>query len=106
MEDFSVETKQELVGTFPKYVTNEGRFKIPEFQLIHRSIVGKGSHGTSKIKAFEVQIERQHSKVFKHLMELAFAKTSLEEMLFIPFSLKQGLSRDDYCTIIQQQNLP
>jgi hypothetical protein len=104
MDDFLDETKQELVDTFPEYVTDENKFEIPEFQLIHRSIVGKGSHGKSKTKAFKVPIERQHSKVFKHVMELAFAKTSMDEMLFIPFSLKQELSCNEYCTIIQQKS--
>jgi hypothetical protein len=78
MDDFSDETKQELVDTFPEYVTDKNKFKIPEFQLIHHSIVGKGSHGKSETKAFRVQIERQHSKVFKHVMELAFAKTPVK----------------------------
>jgi hypothetical protein len=104
MDDFSDETKQDLVDTFPEYVSDENKFEIPEFQLIHHSIVGKGSHGKSETKAFEVQIERQHSKVFKHVMELAFAKTNVEEMIFIPFSLKRELSGNEYCTIIQQQN--
>jgi hypothetical protein len=104
MDDFSDETKQELLDTFPAYVTDGNKFEIPEFQLIHRTIVGKGSHGKSETEAFEVQIERQHSKVFKHIMELVFAKTSVDEMLFIPFSLKRDLSGDEYCTIIQQQN--
>jgi hypothetical protein len=103
MDDFSDETKQDLVDTFPEYVS-EKKIEIPEFQLIHRSIVGKGSHGKSETEAFEVQIERQHSKVFKRIMELAFAKTNVEEMIFIPFSLKRELSGDEYCTIIQQQN--
>jgi hypothetical protein len=37
-------------------------------------------------------------------MELSFEKTSIAEMLFIPFSLKRKLSADAYCSILQQQN--
>jgi hypothetical protein len=37
-------------------------------------------------------------------MELSLEKTSIAEMLFIPFSLKRELSGDAYCSILQQQN--
>jgi hypothetical protein len=66
--------------------------------------VGNGSLGKFETEALEVQIERKHSKVFKHITELAFAKTSISEMLFIPLSLKRELSADAYCSILQQQN--
>ncbi len=49
MDDFSDETKQDLVDTFPEYVSDENKFEIPEFQLIHCSIVGKGSHMAKSI---------------------------------------------------------
>jgi hypothetical protein len=104
IDDFTDEIKQELVDNFPEYITHDNTFEIPEFHLVHRNIVGKGSQGKFETEAFEVQIERQHSKVFKHLMELTFANTSAEHMLFIPFSLKRELSGDEYCTILQQQN--
>jgi hypothetical protein len=56
-------------------------------------------------EALRVQIERQHSKVFKHIMDLVFAQPGSEEMLFLPFSfLKQELIGDAYCAIIKQQN--
>jgi hypothetical protein len=104
IDDFSDEIKQDLSNNFAEYITDDHTFEIPEFHLVHRNIVGKGSQGKFETEALEVQIERKHSKVFKHIMELAFAKTSISEMLFIPFSLKRELSADAYCSILQQQN--
>jgi hypothetical protein len=102
--DFSDEIKQDLADNFPEYITKDNTFEIPEFHLVHRNIVGKGSQGKFETKALEVQIERKHNKVFKHIMELSFEKTSIAKMFFIPFSLKRELSGDAYCSILQQQN--
>jgi hypothetical protein len=42
--DFSDQIKQDLAHNFSKYSTKDNKFdEIPEFHLVHRNIVGKGS---------------------------------------------------------------
>jgi hypothetical protein len=101
----SHDKQKELADEFPAYHHEDGRFEIPEFQLVHRTIAGKNSGGKVETEAYEVQIERQHGKVFKRIMELTFENATSNDMLFIPFALKRELSDDEYSSIIQQQNV-
>ena len=94
----------EMTETFPDYHI-DGKFEIPEFQLVHRTITGKTSNGKVETEAYEVQIERQHGKVFKRIMEFTFSEATSSEMLFIPFALKRKLTDNEYGSIIQQQSL-
>jgi hypothetical protein len=91
-----------LVDNFPDYII-DGKFEVPEFQLVHRHIQSSGSRDKVEAEAFEVQIERKHTKVFIKLMELAFANTNIDEMIFIPSSLKHTLSGDKYSNLIHLQ---
>jgi hypothetical protein len=94
-----------MTEEFPAYHHEDGRFEIPEFQLVHCTIAGKSSTGKVETEAYEVQIERQHGKIFKQIMELTFESATSSTMLFIPFSLKRELSGNEYSSIIQQQSI-
>jgi hypothetical protein len=94
-----------MTEEFPAYHHEDGRFEIPEFQLVHCTIAGKSSTGKVETEAYEVQIERQHGKIFKRIMELTFESATSSTMLFIPFSLKRELSGNEYSSIIQQQSI-
>jgi hypothetical protein len=102
IDKISDKRKKALFDIFPDS-THEDKFDVPDFQLVHRRIVGNGSD-KFETEAFEVQVERKHSKVLKQVMESVFAETSGDETLFIPYSLKHEISGDEYCTLIQQQN--
>jgi hypothetical protein len=103
--NLSHDEQKEMTEEFPAYHHEDGRFEIPEFQLVHRTIAGKSSSGKVETEAYEVQIERQHGKSFKQTMELTFESATSSDMLFIPFALKRELSGDKYSSIIQQQSI-
>ncbi len=63
IDDFLDEQKKELFDTFPECATHEDTFKVPEFQLVHRSIVGNGSHGKFETEALKLHVEQKHSEV-------------------------------------------
>jgi hypothetical protein len=94
-----------MTEEFPAYYHEDGRIEIPEFQLVHRTIAGKSSSGKVETEAYEVQIECQHGKGFKRIMEVTFESATSSDKLFIPFTLKRELSRDEYSSIIQQQSI-
>jgi hypothetical protein len=105
LNNLSHDEQLEMAEHFPSYHHEDGSFEIPEFQLVHRTIAGKSSSGKVETEAYEVQIERQHGKVFKRVMELTFESATSNDMLFIPFALKRELSGDEYSSIIQQQSI-
>ncbi len=97
--------QKEMTEEFPSYHHEDGRFEIPEFQLVHCTIAGKSSSGKVETEAYEVQIECHHGKIFKIIMELTFESATSNDKLFIPFALKCELSSDKYSSIIQQQSI-
>jgi hypothetical protein len=100
MENSDEMTK--LVEQFPDSFI-DGKFQVPEFQLVHRHIQSSGTRSKVTAEAFEVQIERKHNKVFIELMEITFANTNIDEMIFISSSLKHTLSNDKYSNLIHLQ---
>jgi hypothetical protein len=60
--NLSHDEQKEMTEEFPAYHHEDGRFEIPEFQLVHRTIAGKSSSGKVETEAYEVQIERQNEK--------------------------------------------
>jgi hypothetical protein len=103
--NLSYDEQKELAEDFPDYHHQDSRFEIPEFQLVHCTIAGKSSGGKVETEAYEVQIERQHGKIFKRVMELTFKSATSNDILFIPFALKRELSGDEYSSIIRQQSI-
>jgi hypothetical protein len=91
--DFSDEIKQDLADNFSEYITKDNTFEIPEFHLVHRNIVEKGSQGKFETETLEVQLEQKHSKVFKHIMELSFEKTASTPKCFSFPSLSSANSQ-------------
>jgi hypothetical protein len=103
--NLSHDEQKERTEEFPAYHHEDGRFEIPEFQLVHRTIAGKSSSEKVETEAYEVQIERQHGKIFKRIMELTFESATSSDMLFIPLPLKRELSGDQFSSIIQQHSI-
>jgi hypothetical protein len=50
--NLSYDEQKELAEDFPDYHHEDGRFEIPEFQLVHCTIAGKSSSGKVETEAY------------------------------------------------------
>jgi hypothetical protein len=57
LDDFSDVIKQDLANNFSEYITKDDKFEVPEFHLVHRNVVGKGSQGKFETEAMMEKVE-------------------------------------------------
>jgi hypothetical protein len=97
----SHDKQKELAEDFPDYHHKDGTFEIPEFQLVHRTIAGTSSSGKVKTEAYAVQIECQHGKSFKRVMELTFKSPTSKRLSRTPSNRNKSNISSTYAKKIQ-----